>query len=127
MIKIQVNSGQFYILVSIILGVCGQLLFKKGALHLGQVEFHSQHSLSIVIRMLTSPPLLLGIVCYACSTFSWIIALSKVDLSYAYPMLSIGYVLVFFLSWLLFKEAVTPIRLLGTGVVCVGVYLIAIS
>ena len=93
------NSGLFYILTSIMLGVCGQLLFKKGALRLGQIEFHMQKSIAIVTQMLVSPPLLLGFACYAGGTFFWIIALSKVDLSYAYPMLSIGYVVIFFLSW----------------------------
>lgn len=121
------GSGLFYILTSIILGVCGQLFFKKGALHLGQIELQMRQIVTIVTRMLTSPALLLGLACYAGGTFFWIIALSKVDLSYAYPMLSIGYVLVFFLSWWLFGEAVSPIRLLGTIVVCVGVYLISIS
>lgn len=127
MARFQVNPGLFYILTSILLGVVGQLLFKRGALHLGKIEFQIQQSLVIATRMLTSLPLLLGLACYAGSTFFWIIALSKVDLSYAYPMLSIGYVLVFFLSWWLFGEVVGPIRLLGAGFVCAGVYLISIS
>lgn len=127
MLRFQVNSGIFYILTSIILGVCGQLFFKRGALNLGQIEFQMRQSIALVGRMLTSPSLLLGLAFYATSTFFWIIALSKVDLTYAYPMLSIGYVLVFFLSWILFKEAVTPIRLLGTIVICMGVYLLSIS
>lgn len=127
MSRFQIHSGFFYILTSIMLGICGQLLFKRGALHLGQIELHTRQSLSVVIQMLTSPSLLLGVVFYAGSTFFWIIALSKVDLSYAYPMLSIGYVLVFFLSWWLFGEAITPIRLLGVVFVCMGVYFISIS
>ena len=121
------SSGSFYIWTSIILGVCGQLLFKQGALQLGRIEFQMRPLTAIVTQMLTSPPLLLGFACYGGGTFFWIIALSKVDLSYAYPMLSIGYVLVFFFSWWLFKEAMTPLRLLGTVVVCLGVYLISIG
>ena len=127
MLRFQMDTGLFYILTSIVFGVCGQLLFKKGALYLGPIELQMRQSIAIVTRMLTSPHLLLGFACYAGGTFFWILALSKVDLSYAYPMLSIGYVLIFLFSWWLFGESVTPIRLLGTVIVCVGVYLISIS
>lgn len=57
----------------------------------------------------------------------WILALTRVEVSVAYPMLSIGYVVNAAAAWYLFGEAVTPIRLLGIGVIILGVYIVARS
>jgi multidrug transporter EmrE-like cation transporter len=54
-------------------------------------------------------------------------ALSRVEVSVAYPMLSIGYVVNAGLAWWLFNEAVSPMRLAGIGVIIIGVYLVAKS
>jgi len=61
------------------------------------------------------------------SSFFWLVAISRVELSYAYPMISISYVLVVFLSWLIFKEEVGPVRWLGVAIIIFGVYLISRS
>ena len=54
-------------------------------------------------------------------------ALSRVDLSYAYPFASLSYVVMLAAAWLLFKEDLSPMRLAGTGVVFLGVLLISRS
>jgi multidrug transporter EmrE-like cation transporter len=57
----------------------------------------------------------------------WILALSRVDVSIAYPMLSIGYIVNAFAAWALFGEALTPMRLLGIGIIVLGVFVLARS
>ena len=57
----------------------------------------------------------------------WLVALSRVELSYAYPFASLSYVLMLAASWFLFRENITAVRLLGTVVVGIGVFLISTS
>ena len=57
----------------------------------------------------------------------WIIALTRVEVSLAYPMLSIGYVVNAVAAWMLFGEQLTPMRLIGIFVIILGVYLLAAS
>jgi multidrug transporter EmrE-like cation transporter len=67
------------------------------------------------------------LVCYAVSVVVWILALARVEVSVAYPMLSIGYVVNALAAWLLFAEALTPARMAGIGVIIAGVWLVARS
>jgi multidrug transporter EmrE-like cation transporter len=64
---------------------------------------------------------------YVVSVVFWILALSRVDVSIAYPMLSIGYIVSALAGWLLFSEAVSPARVAGIVVIIVGVWLVARS
>jgi multidrug transporter EmrE-like cation transporter len=57
----------------------------------------------------------------------WIMALSRVEVSLAYPMLSIGYVVNAVAAWYLFGEALTAQRMIGIGTIIVGVFLVARS
>jgi multidrug transporter EmrE-like cation transporter len=78
-----------------------------------------------LVAAASNPFVIAGGVLYALSFALWLIVLTRADLSYAYPLLSMGYVIVVLLSRVLFQEAVTPIRLAGTLVICVGVFLIS--
>ena len=57
--------------------------------------------------------------------FCWLVALSRVELSYAYPFISLSYVLVLLASTTLFKEQVSPLRMLGVAAICLGIYVVA--
>ncbi|MBC2425350.1 SMR family transporter, partial [Clostridium beijerinckii] len=67
------------------------------------------------------------IISYGLSFLLWIKVLSKVELSYAYPMVSLGYVLVMLFSYFIFKENITPLRILGIAFIILGVILVARS
>jgi multidrug transporter EmrE-like cation transporter len=107
------------ILISVILGVTGQLCFKTG------MRGFEGHYLIIFLHILKTPVIILGLGCYFISTLIWLNILSKVNLSYAYPMLSMGYVLIVFLSWLIFKENVSLWRWSGVFLICLGVSLLS--
>ena len=66
-------------------------------------------------------------VCYAASVILWIVVLSKVEVSFAYPLLSIGYVVVALVGWRFFGESLSAIRFVGIVIICIGVYLISKS
>ena len=57
----------------------------------------------------------------------WILALSRVEVSVAYPLLSIGYIVNAIAAWYLFGEAVSPMRITGIGIIVIGVYVVARS
>ena len=73
------------------------------------------------------PGVLGGLACYALSVVIWVVALSRVDVSIAYPMLSVGYVVNALLAIWLFGEVVSMQRWLGIGVILIGVTLVARS
>ena len=79
------------------------------------------------LRMATQGYFALGIACYALSVFVWILGLSRVPVSVAYPLLSVGYVVNAIAAHFLFGEAVTSTRWLGIGFIVVGVTLVARS
>ena len=76
------------------------------------------------IKVASSPFVLGGLACYAVSVVVWIMALSRVPVSVAYPMLSIGYIVNAFAAWALFGESVTAQKLAGIGfiVIAMGVF-----
>ncbi|MCM8778968.1 MAG: EamA family transporter [Candidatus Omnitrophica bacterium] len=111
--------GSFYlILVSVGLGVLGQIFLKQGMLGFGGNFF------KLFPHIIQSPFVLLGFLFYFLSSLIWLIVLSRVELSYAYPMISLGYVFIVFLSWIIFKENVSFLRWLGVILISLGVILI---
>ncbi len=115
------------ILVSVLLGAVGQLSMKKGMSYLGPISLNLSTLFVNLTRMLTSPFVLLGLFLYAISAVLWLAVLSRVQLSYAYPMISIGYVLVLMLSWIFLNERLAYLRILGVLLICCGVFLISRS
>lgn len=114
------------VLISVLISVIGQILLKKGMLQVGKFEFAGlANILPQFLKAFSNPWVLAGFLFYFLSSLFWIIALSKVDLSVAYPLLSCGYILVLLASWLFFKEPVTAIRWLGVLVIMAGVTLIS--
>ncbi len=113
------------ILVCVALGVCGQLLLKQGMSADPDRVDQASEVIPRLVQAFTNPVILLGFFCYGVSAALWLIVLTRNELSYAYPLLSMGYVLVVFLSRVFFQETVTTTRWLGTLVICVGVWLIS--
>jgi multidrug transporter EmrE-like cation transporter len=113
------------ILTGVLLNAVAQLLLKAGAGTLAGVELRASNALLIAGRLLSSMPILAGLTCYVLSVVVWILALARVEVSVAYPMLSIGYVINALAAWWLFGENLTGARLAGIGVILLGVWLVA--
>jgi multidrug transporter EmrE-like cation transporter len=120
------KGGQFaLILTGVLLNAIAQLLLKAGAGSLANVELRAGNALLIAGRLLSSTPILAGLTCYVLSVVVWILALARVEVSVAYPMLSIGYVVNALAAWWLFGENLSGARLAGIGVILLGVWLVA--
>ena len=102
----------------------GQLLLKHGMTKVGRVSSLASAP-SMLFSALTNPIILAGLAVFGISTLSWLVALSRVKLNVAYPMVSLGYIAVIFFSWLILKESVRPITLAGCLVIVLGVFLIS--
>ena len=105
-----------FILTGVLLNAGAQLLLKAGT-----------NAAPLGLRLAIEPHILAGLACYVVSVVVWVVALSKVPVSMAYPMLSIGYVLNAIAAYYLLGETLTPMRLAGIGVIIVGVFIVARS
>ena len=115
------------ILTGVLLNAGAQLLLKAGTRTLGVIGASGTGFLSTALSVAMQPFIVGGIACYVLSVAIWIVALSRVDVSVAYPMLSIGYVVNAFAAWWLFGEALTPMRLGAIALILLGVFLLARS
>jgi multidrug transporter EmrE-like cation transporter len=114
------------ILISVSLNAVAQLLMRKGMLESGEVSF-SYSFFKALPLMAGNLFLWIAMLCYGISILSWMIVLSKVEVSFAYPFLSVGYVLSALVGHFFMGESVTPIRAAGILIICAGVCLIARS
>jgi len=112
-----------WILTSVVGAVAVQMVLKTGAREIGPVDLSPATLAAIVTNRYLWASILLGVV----SASTWLISISKVDLSFAFPMISLGYVLVTVLSFLQFGEAISWNRSLGVLLVVAGNVLIASS
>lgn len=115
------------VLAGVLLNAAAQLLLKAGTNAVGPFEFAATNALPVGMKLAIEPHILGGIACYVVSVVVWILALSRVEVSIAYPMLSIGYVVNAVAAYYLFGEAVSPMRLVGIGVIILGVFIVARS
>lgn len=115
------------IFVDVILNVVGQLSLKYGMSQFGNFSLSLSTLPPIFLKAATNPNVLLGLVCYGLGFLVWLIVLSKAEVSYAYPLISLGYVFTAILARAMFGEAVSVTRMAGILVTCLGVFLIARS
>jgi multidrug transporter EmrE-like cation transporter len=115
------------ILISVILNVFGQMSLKLGSkvLATNQGGFGFVHLWQVVVKVMSNWHILGGFVLYGLSSIFWLIALSKSDLSYAYPFLSLGYILVIFFSYFLLHEPLSIYRIAGVTCIIIGLLIIA--
>jgi len=111
------------LLISITLTSIGQLVVKKGLLIVGPIE-----KLGLkFFQMLMNPIVLLGVTFAILGWAAYVMALSKAELSYAYPIWSLTYVVVPLLSLFVFKESISLLKMGGLGFIALGVCLVALS
>lgn len=115
------------VMTGVLLNAAAQLLLKAGTNQVGAFSFALENAWPIGSRLATSPPILGGLACYVVSVVVWILALSRVPVSVAYPMLSVGYIVNALAAWWLFGESLGAQKLVGIGFIIVGVFLVARS
>ncbi|KMY85201.1 Permease of the drug/metabolite transporter (DMT) superfamily [Candidatus Paraburkholderia calva] len=113
------------VITGVLLNACAQLLLKAGVNAVGHFEITSANIIPVGWKIATQLPIIGGLTCYVFSVVVWIVGLSRVDVSIAYPMLSLGYVVNAFAAWYLFGEVMSVQQLVGIGIILIGVVVLA--
>lgn len=110
------------VLFNCVLGVCGQLCLKTSMNSIGRIGVSSLHNWQgLVLKILSMPLMWLGLFLYVIGAAVWLVILSRANLSIAYPLLSINFVLVILASWLFLGEPLTSQRIIAIAIICCGI------
>ena len=110
------------------LNAAAQLLLKVATRPLAAYsQFDFATLMASILVLARSAPFWAGMFCYGASLCVWLAALSRAPVSIAYPMLSIGYVIVAFASMWWLGETLSPAKILGIALICAGVVLVSRS
>ena len=115
------------VITGVLLNAFAQLALKASVSDTGVINLDLQSLFTSAGTLASNVWLWFGLICYAISVVVWILALSRVDVSIAYPMLSIGYIVNAVLAWQLFGEPMSLGKVAGIGIIIVGVYVLARS
>ncbi len=115
------------ILFTVLTNAMAQILLKKGMLLAGTFEFNMQAIAAVLPRLMVNFFLILGLFTFVISMASHLLVLSRVELSFAYPFLSLAYVIVAVYSYAVFQEDLNLYRIAGIALICVGTVLVSRS
>lgn len=113
------------ILCGVLLNTAAQLLLKAGMVRIGHFDMTLANLWPIGLQVATCLPILIGLGCYVLSVLIWLVVLSRVEVSLAYPMVSIGYIFAAIAGWYFFDESLTALRIGGIFVIILGVYMVS--
>ena len=111
------------IIISALINTTAQLLLKAGANHL---KLSAQTTVwHYLLQLMVNPYLMIGGVCYVASVCVWVLILSRVPVSFAYPLGSIAYITTAIAATIIFHQYLSFTRIMGILIIIFGVYLIS--
>ncbi|MBZ9820438.1 EamA family transporter [Mesorhizobium sp. CA4] len=116
-----------FILFTVMTNAAAQLMLKQGMMSMGPISFEGVNPFVKLSQVVFSPWVFLGLCTFVISMASHLYVLSKVELSFAYPFLSLAYVAVAVFAYFVFREDLNGWRIAGIACICVGTVLIAQS
>lgn len=115
------------IILSVSLNALAQIFLRKTMLTAGQLPSQILGYFEFGLNLLTNIWFILGMGCYVVSIALWMGVLSKVEVSLAYPFLSIGYILTAIIGYFFMQENVNMVRIIGLAFICIGIFIISRS
>ncbi len=115
------------VFVAVIFNTAAQLVLKVGIDRIGVFTFHWSNFIPILLKVMASPWIIIGLVIYVGSVGIWLMVLSRIPVSIAYPIASLGYLTSAIAAYYFLGENVTMLRIAGIVVILVGVYMVAKS
>lgn len=113
------------IFTGVMLNAAAQILMKAGTNAVGHFEFSMANVMPVGWKLATEWHIVTALFCYGLSVVVWILALSRVPVSIAFPMLSMAYVVNALAAWYLLGEELNPAKVLGIGIIILGVVVIS--
>ena len=114
-----------FILFTVFTNAAAQVMLKYGMMQLGPLSFAGVNPILKILQIVFSPWVFLGLCTFVISMASHLFVLSKVELSFAYPFLSLAYLAVAVFAYFVFREDLNALRIAGIGLICVGTIVIA--
>lgn len=121
------GSSLALILFAVTLNTIAQLLLKRGMIAIGHFEFSFANVIPIALKVLQNPYLLGGMVVYVVSLAAWLLTLSRVQVSVAYPLTSLGYIATAFVGCCYMNESISLTKFIGIAIIILGVFLVTKS
>jgi multidrug transporter EmrE-like cation transporter len=115
------------IMLGVLLNAGAQLLLKEGMRRIGYFEFAWVNAIPVGMQVAANPFVLLGLLAYVVSVGVWLLVLSRVEVGFAYPLLSVGYIVNAVAGYYLFQENLSLSRVTGILIIIAGVYLVTRS
>jgi drug/metabolite transporter (DMT)-like permease len=116
-----------YILATIAFTVYGQLILKWRLTQIGPLPGEFTAKLNKLLLLFLDPFILSGYLAAFCAALCWTLALSRFDLNYAYPFMSLSYVVVLVLAGWLLSEPLNAGRILGVALIVMGTIVVSRS
>jgi len=119
----------FYIYISIMLiaTTSGQIALKYGISSMGEIPSNIKDGAIFILSALSKPLVIISLALAFIGSLAWISAISKADLSFAYPFSVLSYVFILLISSLILKEHIPLIRWIGVIIIGIGVFLVSRS
>lgn len=111
-------------LASILLGATGQFLLKLGMMNFSNVT--ANNIWGQLIHIFFTPAIFIGFACFGLSSVLWLVVLARWELSMAYPMVSLGYVLAFILAGIFLHEVFTLPKIIGSTFILIGISILGL-
>ena len=115
------------ILLGVLLNAAAQLCLKEGMRRIGHFDFVWANIVPIGLQVAGNIFIVAGLACYVVSVAVWLLVLSRVEVSFAYPLLSVGYIVNAVGGYYLFQENLSIPRISGIAIICIGVIIVTKS
>ena len=121
------NAALLLVLVTAFLNTAAQLMLKAAMNRVGEFSFSLANIFPIGWQLATNPFLIGGLAIYVVSVVVWLLVLSRVQVSAAYPLMSVGFIINAIAAYYLLNEPLSLLRIAGIIVIIIGVYLVTRS
>ncbi len=118
-------NNMILILIGVMFNAAAQILLKIGMGRIGHFHLTPANFWPVSLQIAASLPIMGGLFCYVFSLAVWLVVLSRVEVSLAYPLVSIGYVVTALAAYLLLGEQLGPMRIAGIAVIMIGVFMVS--
>lgn len=113
------------ILATVLLNAASQVLMKRGMLAVGRFEYEAGAAASLMLRAAMHPSIVIAVLLMGLSMVTYLMSLSRFEVSYAMPFMGLGYVLVTMYAYFFLSESLGPWRIVGIALICIGTALVA--
>ncbi|MCD6379051.1 EamA family transporter [bacterium] len=116
-------KNMIMIIITVILNTTGQFMIKAGVNKIGKIDF--SNLFASLVEAATNGFVIGGFFSYALSAIMWIVLLSRTQLSWAFPMVSLSYVITALVAPILLNETFSYMRFVGILIICLGVFFVS--